>query len=419
MVGQRWTLLGVIGSGGTATVYEAVHRNGSRVAVKMLHAELHSDERIRRRFLAEGYAANLVQHEGAVKILDDGETDEGGAYLVMELLEGETLAARLLREVPLPPEQVLAWGIAVLEILASAHEHHVVHRDVKPSNIFTTRRGQVKLLDFGIARISADSAGDESLTQQGVALGTPAFMAPEQALGRLDEIGAATDVWGVGATLFQLLTGRPVQERKSAAATELELVAPPVRAFAPQLSPALAKVIDRALSLRRSDRWPTAQAMIRALELARDAPLAPSTSSPDTRTEEALRALPPALHSRRALALTTLALILILWAGLYVVHSARAASTSRPVAPAATGPTRQAPAVLAAVAPSATELTAGEVVLPTSAPKNSLAISQARPVAAVPRRTRSELTRLPLPGEPPAMPKAEAGDLDSMLDRRK
>src|SRR6185295_12075133 len=103
--------------------------------------------------------------------------------------------------------------------------------------------------------------------------GTPAFMAPEQATGSLEEIGAATDVWGVGATLFQLLTGRPVQEQRSAGSpAEVSLTAPPVRAFAPNLSPELAKVVDRALSLKPSARWPTARAMIRALELARDAP---------------------------------------------------------------------------------------------------------------------------------------------------
>ncbi len=220
----------------------------------MLHASFISHDRIRRRFLAEGYAANRVRHEGAVSVLDDGETSEGGAYLVMELLKGETLASRLRRLGPLSDNEVLGWGLAVLEVLVSAHEHQVVHRDIKPSNIFVTDRGQVKLLDFGIARILDDSFSEGFSTQQGVALGTPGFMAPEQAAGSLEEINAATDIWGVGATLFQLLTGRPVHDPASstaALASTVRSTVPPVRAFVPNLPLEIAKVIDRALSLRR------------------------------------------------------------------------------------------------------------------------------------------------------------------------
>lgn len=418
-VGQRWTLLGVIGSGGNATVYEAVHRNGSRVAVKMLHADFHANERIRRRFLAEGYAANLVRHDGAVKVLDDGETDEGGAYLVMELLEGETLAARLLRDGPLPPAQVLEWGVAVLEILASAHEHHVVHRDVKPSNIFITRRGQVKLLDFGIARISVDSADDEWATQQGVALGTPAFMAPEQAMGSLAEIGAATDVWGVGATLFQLLTGRPVQETKNeASSAEAALTAPPVRAFAPNVAPELAKVVDRALNLRASARWPTARAMIRALELAREVPINPNVASAETLTEEAVIVPPSPLVSRQSMTFAAVGFALTLAGGLYWVLTLEPNSAERTVASSKVARSAEAPPPL--VRPTvAVETTATTAALApsldtsiVSAPPNHARVTGAQP----PRKASGPVP--PLPASQPARSPAQE-DLDSILDRRK
>jgi eukaryotic-like serine/threonine-protein kinase len=416
-VGQRWTLLGVIGSGGTATVYEAVHRNGSRVAVKMLHAEFNSHERIRRRFQAEAYAANLVRHSGVVNVLDDGETEEGGAYLVMELLEGETLAARLQREGPLPADRVREWGVAVLEILAAAHERNVVHRDVKPSNIFVTQRGEVKLLDFGIARISTASLGDELVTQQGVALGTPAFMAPEQASGNHEEVGAATDVWGVGATLFQLLTGHPVQEPSSASSSAEVGTARPVRALAPKLSLEMAKVVDRALSLRSSDRWPTAQAMIRALELAREVPLNSNDDSNRTLTEEAVVVPKPALIARPNLALT-LGLLISLTGGLYWLISDRPVSASHPVAHSSTVPARAARTEVEPAVPSQVEIAAVEAVPSASPPKINSVVSKESTASAVPPRKPS-VAPPSTQSKPPAPPKAEAVDFDSMLDRRK
>jgi len=418
-VGERWTLVGVIGSGGTATVYEAVHRNGSRVAVKVLRPDWISNDRVRRRFLGEGYAANLVRHDGAVKVLDDGETDEGGAYLVMELLEGETLAARLLRDGPLPSDQVRAWGSAVLEILASAHEHHVVHRDVKPSNIFITRRGQVKLLDFGIARISADSAGERLVTQQDSALGTPAFMAPEQATGSLEQIGPATDIWGVGATLFQLLTGRPIQYPRGSAPfpAEANFVAPPVRAFAPNLSPELAKVIDRALSPRTSDRWPTARAMIGALDLAREPPLNPSAANAETLTEEAPTVAKPVWNFRRDVALAALGFLLTLAGGLYWALPALSASPKHPVVRAAVAASRETPALVAPTMPSL-ETAVTPAVPSASASVVSASARHERAPAGVPRRKASGVVALSPATKARATP-TETRDLDSLLDRRK
>jgi len=155
----------------------------------------------------------------------------------------------------------------VLDILAAAHEHGVVHRDVKPGNIFVTRDARVKLLDFGIARVG-ERLGVSFITQAGAAVGTPEFMAPEQAAGRVDEIDALTDIWAVGATMFQLLSRRFVHEATSgqnAVIIAATRAAPPLRSVAPNVPAELAHVVDRALSFKRSARWPNARAMRKAL----------------------------------------------------------------------------------------------------------------------------------------------------------
>jgi serine/threonine-protein kinase len=158
-------------------------------------------------------------------------------------------------------------ALSVLDVLAAAHEHGVVHRDVKPGNIFVTRDGRVKLLDFGVARLG-ERLGVSVITQAGSAVGTPEFMAPEQAAGRLEEIDALTDIWAMGATMFQLLSRRLVHEGAtghSAVIIAATRAAPPLRSVAPHVPKALAQVIDRALSFKRSARWPNARAMRKAL----------------------------------------------------------------------------------------------------------------------------------------------------------
>src|SRR5688572_8798492 len=151
---EKWTLDELVGVVGMAAVYSATHRNGMRVAVKMLHTELSVDPEVRSRFLREGYLANKVDHAGAVAVLDDETAEDGAVFLVMELLEGETLAHRFERKArTLLIEEVLLIADKVLDILAAAHDKHIVHRDIKPDNIFLTRAGDVKVLDFGIARL--------------------------------------------------------------------------------------------------------------------------------------------------------------------------------------------------------------------------------------------------------------------------
>ena len=210
---DKWTLDALLGVGGMAAVYAATHRNGKRVAVKVLHAEMSHDDEVKQRFLQEGYAANTIQHEGAVSVLDDDVAADGSAFIVMELLEGETVERRWERSGQrLPAREVLAIVEQLLDVLAAAHAKNVVHRDIKPENLFITQVGQLKVLDFGIARVFEAQRGRATTTRAGVVMGTPAFMAPEQARARWDEVDGRTDLWAVGATMFTLLSGRHVHE---------------------------------------------------------------------------------------------------------------------------------------------------------------------------------------------------------------
>jgi serine/threonine-protein kinase len=263
-----------LAAGTMANVYAATHRNGSKVALKILHRELASDPALRERFKREGYFANSIGHEGVIRAIDDDVTEDGCAYLVMELLEGETLEERRRRlggKVPL--RQALDVVDLVLGVLAAAHAKDVLHRDVKPDNVFITRTGAVKVLDFGVARFN-DGKSSSDMTGTGMVLGTPAFMPPEQALGRRHEVDARSDLWGVGATLFVALTGQPVHaggDAKQKLIATARTPARPIRDVAPEVPRAVASVVDRALAFHRDDRWESALAMREALRWARRA----------------------------------------------------------------------------------------------------------------------------------------------------
>jgi serine/threonine-protein kinase len=266
----KYTVERVLGVGGMAVVYGATHRNRKQVAIKMLHAELSLHPEIHKRFLREGYVANSVKHKGAVDIIDDDVAEDGAAFLVMELLDGapvDTIAAQ--REGKLPVGAALAIGYELCGVLAAAHANEIVHRDIKPANLFVTREGDLKVLDFGIARLR--DASSAQATNTGMMLGTPAFMAPEQAMGRTEEVGAATDIWAVGATLFHLLTGLNVHEADTAQLMLIRTATVPARSIAevmPSLPPAIAAVVDKALKFDRRERWESAASMRSALREA-------------------------------------------------------------------------------------------------------------------------------------------------------
>ena len=212
----KWRLDALIGVGGMAAVYAATHRNGLRGAVKVLHPQLAAHRATRQRFLREGYVANSIEHRGVVRVLDD-DVDDVTVFLVMDLLEGEDLESIRLAQ----PRGRLATGATIamasqlLDVLSAAHEVGVVHRDLKPDNVFLSTTGVVKVLDFGIAR--ARFAADGQLTESGLTMGTPAYMPPEQAAGERDLIDAFGE-------RFQMVHSRSQQQRRDSVKT-LEVVA--------------------------------------------------------------------------------------------------------------------------------------------------------------------------------------------------
>jgi serine/threonine-protein kinase len=268
---SKWRLDVLLGVGGMAAVYASTHRNGSRVAIKVLHPELSANREVRARFLREGYVANAVGHEGAVKVSDDDTAEDGSLFLVTELLDGESLEDRRRRlGGRLAEDEVLSVADQLLDVLVAAHAKGVVHRDIKPENVFLTRAGQVKVLDFGIARLRELST-TSTATRAGASMGTPAYMPPEQARGLWGEVDVRTDLWAVGATMFHLLTGnlvhqgRTPNERLLSAMTK---TAPPLASLLANIGPAVAHVVDRALAFDREKRWPDAHRMQEAVRHA-------------------------------------------------------------------------------------------------------------------------------------------------------
>ncbi len=271
IIKEKWRLDAIIGIGGMATVYAATHqRNRKRVAIKMLHPELSADALVTTRFTREGYMANTVRHPGAVSVIDDDTTEDGASFLVMELLEGETVDSLWARSGTLTPGDVLAITNQLLDVLAAAHAKGILHRDLKPENLFLTKDGQLKVLDFGIARLRELTAGqDAGATCAGSLLGTPAFMAPEQARAHWQEVDERTDLWAVGATMYSLLSARFVHEAETvteqlvlSATTAAESVAK----VCPNLPQSVVEIVDRALAYERSDRWPDAHAFQEAVQ---------------------------------------------------------------------------------------------------------------------------------------------------------
>ncbi|MEP7052082.1 MAG: serine/threonine-protein kinase [Pseudomonadota bacterium] len=264
----KWRVERLLGVGGMSLVYAASHRNGNRVALKVLKPELAANATVRQRFLREGYLANRVGHEGAAAVLDDNATEDGLFFLVMELISGETLEAYRQRFGDrLPAQEVALLSAQLLEVVAAAHRNNIVHRDIKPSNVFRTPQGQIKLLDFGIATLR--DTENMSHTASGALLGTPAFMSPEQARGRHAEVDARADVWAVGATMFVLLSGRLVHVRETPHETMIATATEPAQALAalcPELSKALTRVVDSALQLDPERRFQSAASMLAALQ---------------------------------------------------------------------------------------------------------------------------------------------------------
>ncbi len=278
-LGGKWHLDRLLGIGGMASVYAASHRNGATAAIKILHPEFGRRAEARMRFLREAYIANKAG-KGAVAVLDDDVDDEGLPYLVMELLHGETVDVREEREGGrLPLTEVLWIASQTLAVLEVAHSNGIIHRDLKPENLFWTEDARLKVLDFGIARMR-DTQQSET-TRAGMVMGTPSFMAPEQALGNIAEIDGRTDIWSVGAIMFRLLTGEDVHGEGGntvvAAATRR---ARSIATVDPTLPGEVVRIIDRALQFERTDRYPNAYEMRADIDALLDLPDEPTLIPP-------------------------------------------------------------------------------------------------------------------------------------------
>jgi eukaryotic-like serine/threonine-protein kinase len=245
---DRYRLVDRIAVGGSAEVWRAHDEQLDRaVAVKRLHPHLLPDELSRQRLGAEARAAAALSHPGIVGIYDVDTSGEWPA-LVMELVDGESLAARLARDGPLPEREAASIAADLADALYHAHMRGVIHRDLKPGNVLIDRAGRARLADFGIARSLAESA--ERLTQTGSVMGTLRYMAPEQLTG--GEIGPRTDLYGLGAVLHEALTGDPPFPAASPVGlVEAQRAGPPT---VPAVDPGLAAVVRACLAYDASDR---------------------------------------------------------------------------------------------------------------------------------------------------------------------
>jgi eukaryotic-like serine/threonine-protein kinase len=398
VLARKWRLDAVLGVGGMAEVYAATHlTNGRRAAIKVLRREHEARPSLVQRFLREGLVANRVGHDGAVQILDDGTSDDGTPFLVLELLEGRTLSRHIAE--PLPVRDVLSIASAILDVLVAAHDRQIIHRDIKPDNVFLTLHGSVKVLDFGVARIVLSAPSDAGATQQGTMLGTPAYMPPEQARG--DQIDARADIYAVGATMFALFTGRAVHADASSLADVLSRPAPRLASAARiPLRPEICAIVDRALAFERDARFPDARAMKSAI----DAAIRSLDDGPrfDSLSVSGWSLPAPVAARRRPAALVFATVVLAATAGVFVLARERPKSAPAQVAAA------ESPVALPSAAPPAPSSAAPPAA--ARAPKLQPGRAKWRPVVQKPPPMETSAPEVQPPPPPP--PPVETHPLD-------
>ncbi len=271
---EKYRLEERLGVGGMGTVYRARHLLIDRpVAVKVLNQRFVEDEAARTRFSREARACGRLQHANAVTVTDFGQSNDGYVYLVMELLEGRTLREVLAKEAPLDPARAVSLMLQISAAVAAAHEAGIIHRDLKPANVFIVQRADVpavvKVLDFGIAKLAADSLDEDdrmTLTQFGAMIGTPRYMSPEQCDGA--ELTPAADVYSLGVMLYEMLTGAVPFSGSTPLAIAMkhtsELPRSP-REIVASIPPALEELVLHTLEKNPQNRPPDADAFGREL----------------------------------------------------------------------------------------------------------------------------------------------------------
>src|SRR5262245_51083119 len=284
VIGGRYRLLTLIGEGGMASVWRAEDETLKRaVAIKVLFLRSHRDpQSVIDQFLREARLAASVQHRNVIHTVDFGVTEDHMPFMVMELLHGESLADRMLRSPALRMDEVVYIANLTLRGLAAVHEAGIVHRDLKPQNVFLQRDAEAmfpKILDFGISRSLVSGPQSAIATQQGLIVGTPEYMAPEQARGEAD-IDRRADIYAMGAIIYEGITGRVPFESGSLAELIVKIVTtrPPtlreVRADVPEL---ISDCVAQAMSPDREERFADAAVFRRALSRAAERSFGSST----------------------------------------------------------------------------------------------------------------------------------------------
>jgi eukaryotic-like serine/threonine-protein kinase len=322
----RYRLEARIGAGGMSTVYRALDETLQRqVAIKLMNREVASDSDQLERFRREARAVAQLSHPHIVGVIDAGE-DEGRPYIVFEYVEGETLKERIRRQGRLPIAEAVAYAIEIARALGAAHSRHIVHRDVKPQNVLIDEEGSAKVTDFGIAR----TLDEEGLTADGRVLGTTDYVSPEQALGQA--VTGQSDLYSLGVVLYEMLTGEVPFKGEGQVAVAMKHVReemPDVQYKRPEVSAALAAVVDTATAKRQQDRYANDAELIADLEDV----LAIETARAGSATGEVtsvLRTLPSQTARRvpfrvrhRAVAVMMVLIVLAAGAGAIVWLSSR------------------------------------------------------------------------------------------------
>jgi eukaryotic-like serine/threonine-protein kinase len=276
----RYLITRKIGQGGMGAVYEATHTLiGKTVAVKVLLDKYAQREAIVKRLKQEAQLASSLRHEHIIDITDFGNTEDGRTFVVMELLEGESLAECLSREPKLPEMRILRIASQAASALAAAHAKGIVHRDIKPENIFLLKRKEmdfVKVVDFGISK-SMRTTGEEDevrLTQTGMVLGTPLYMSPEQARGDEDP-DHRVDIYALGVIMYEAATGRVPfggNNYLSVISQVLNEDPKPIREIRPDISEEFEAIVSKAMAKERNDRYQSANEMLADVSLLLDDP---------------------------------------------------------------------------------------------------------------------------------------------------